>query len=116
MHAVLSWWQLPEVRRDESVLKLEPSIEMLVERSPGFIEGYWTHERTRGKSVGFSLLDTAEHAHDLRNAVETHMESREHSAVQLEMIRVQEIIAHVICTSGPSAASLNPADVYVVDQ
>jgi hypothetical protein len=102
MYALVSWWQLPETRSRESLPELEPAIVPLVRESPGFVESYWTYERSNGKSVGFTLLDTPEHAHDLKNAIECHMESREHPAALLEMIRVQEIVAHVPARRGPA--------------
>jgi hypothetical protein len=80
---------------DEPPPKLEQPIVSLIRESPGFVEGYWTYESANGKSVGFCLLETAEHAHDLRNTIETHMEGRDHVGLELEMIRVQEIVAHV---------------------
>jgi hypothetical protein len=96
VHALVSWWQLPENHANRSLPELEPLIVALVRRAPGFIDGYWTFERVNCKSVGFTLLDTAEHAHDLRNAIESHVDSREQATVQLEMIRVQEIVAHML--------------------
>jgi hypothetical protein len=71
----------------------------LIRESPGFVESYWTYEHSNGKSMGFTLLDTSEHAHDLRNAVESriedHMEWDQPPRFQLEMIRVQEITAYM---------------------
>jgi hypothetical protein len=105
MYALVSWWQLPETGCGDSLPQLEPAIVPLLRESPGFVEGYWTYERSNGKSVGFTLLDTAEHAHDLKNAIETHMESQERPAAQLEMIRVQEIVTHL-----PAARSAAQGD------
>lgn len=98
MHALVSWWQLPETCRGGSPLDFDPPMVDLIRESPGFMESYWTYERSNGKSVGFTLLDTAEHAHDLRNAIESHVERHIEGNVQprirLEMIRVHEITAH----------------------
>ena len=57
-------------------------------------------------SEGMVVLDAihqiqAEHAHDLKNAIESHMDSREHTKVQLELIRVQEIVAHMPTAPSP---------------
>jgi hypothetical protein len=96
MYALVSWWQLPEGGHDEPMLEREPTIIPLVRDFPGFVESYWTYERSNAKSVGFTLIDTAEHAHDLKNAIETLMETQDQTTIRLEMIRVQEILSHVI--------------------
>ncbi|MGI8826619.1 MAG: hypothetical protein ACR2JC_13405 [Chloroflexota bacterium] len=94
MYALVSLWQLSDAYSGELMLQLEHPIVPFVRQSPGFVEGYWTHERSNGKSFGFMLLDAAEHAYDLKDAIESHMEGQDHPRAQLEMIRVQEIVAH----------------------
>jgi hypothetical protein len=88
-------WQLPEAPFDGLPPQLEQAIVSLVRQSPGFVESYWTCERANGKSIGFMLLETADHAHDLKNAIESRMEGQDSLSVHLEMIRVQEILAYV---------------------
>ena len=95
VHALVSWWQLPRRHSRESVIELEPAIVPLALRSPGFVEAFWTYEPSNGKSVGFMLLRTAENARNLRDSIESHMEACDHSLVRLEMIRIQEIVAHL---------------------
>lgn len=95
LFALVSWWQLPDDTEHQSVIELAPSIGPIARRAPGFREGYWTYEPQNGKSVGFMLVDSAEDAYDLRNALENHMEAQDDPAVQLEMIRVQEVVARV---------------------
>ena len=98
MYAIVSWWQLPENSVDVSLVELEPEIVPLARQASGFLESFWTYEPSNCKSVGFMLMDTAEGAHDLKNAIESHMETRDHPAVRLEMIRVQKIVTHVTAT------------------
>jgi hypothetical protein len=95
MYALVTLWQLPEAPFDGLPPQPEQAIVSLFRQSPGFVEGYWTYERANGKSIGFILLETADHAHDLKNALESRMEGQDNLGVQLEMIRVQEIVAYV---------------------
>jgi hypothetical protein len=103
MFALVSLWQLPEASLDQPLPELEQRSVALVMHSPGVIEGFWTYERANGKSVGFTLLDTAEHARDLKNAIESHVEAQDHLGVQLEMIRVQEIVIRLAAESASGA-------------
>lgn len=96
MYAVVSLWQLLEAHDDGTLPQLEHPIGPLVRRCPGYLQSYWTYEHANGKSVGFTLLDTAEHAQDLKHALKRHMEARDYSGIHLEMIRVQEIVAYVL--------------------
>jgi hypothetical protein len=98
VYAIVSWWQLPENSLDGSLVELEPAIVPLARQASGFCECFWTFEPSNRKSVGFMLMDTVEGAHDLKNAIESYMEGRGHSAAQLEMIRVQKIVTHVTAT------------------
>ncbi len=95
MHALVSLWQLDEARFDELMEQLKQRIIPFVRQSPGFVEGYWTYDHANGKSGGFTVLDTADCALDLKNTVESQAETQSDPGVQLEMIRVQEIVAHV---------------------
>jgi hypothetical protein len=92
MFALVSLWQLPDTPRGAPDPPLHLPGAPLVRESPGYLEGYWTYERGNGKCVGFALLDSAQHAHDLRDAIESFMENQEHPAIQLEIIRVHEIM------------------------
>lgn len=103
MYALVSLWQLIQAHDDALLPQLEHPIGPLVRRSPGVVESYWTYEHANGKSVGFTLLDSAEHAHDLRNALESQMEAQDHLSIHLEMTRVQEVVAHVPAESVPAA-------------
>jgi hypothetical protein len=102
VHALVSLWQWTEIPGDELPPELERSIASLVRQSPGYAEGYWTYERANGKSIGFVLLETAEQAHDLKNAIESHMEVQGQRGIRLEMIRVQEIVTHLPARSVPA--------------
>lgn len=95
MYALVSLWQLPEVPWDELQPQLDQEIVSFARQSPGVVAGYWTYERTNGKSVGFVLLETAEQAHDLKNAIERYIEEQDHSSIHLEMLRVQAIVKQV---------------------
>ena len=92
MYALVSLWQLPNVPWDELLPQVDQEIVTFARQAPGVVAGYWTYERTTSKSVGFILLETAEQAHDLKSAIESHMERQDHPGIQLEMVRVQEIV------------------------
>jgi hypothetical protein len=95
MYALVSLWQLPEAPYDEPQSPLDHRIVRFAQQAPGFVEGYWSYERVNGKSVGFILVDTAEHARALRDAMENRMDEDDHPSIRLEMIRVQEVMTHV---------------------
>lgn len=105
MYALVSLWQLDDARYEEQQAGLRERIIPFVRQSPGFVEGYWTYNRSNGKSAGFTVLDTAEHAHDLKNAVESQAEDQHDAGVQLELIWIQEIMAHVKGESGVAAGA-----------
>ena len=90
MYALVTWWQLAELAEHKPS---PPAVSHLVENSAGLLKAYWTYDRASGKSFGFTLLDSAEHALDLRNAIESHMESHRDSTERLELARVQEILS-----------------------
>jgi hypothetical protein len=116
VYAIVSWWQLPEERCTESVIELEPAIITLARHQPDFMEAFWTYERSNGKSIGFMLVRTSEGAHEVRNAVESHMETCAVSSVQLEMIRAQKIVGHVPAASaGGETAPFDTLTVRTVE-
>jgi hypothetical protein len=95
VYALVSLWQMPEEPWNELRPAIEGGIGMLIGRTPGVIDGYWTYEPANSKAIAFILLETADHAYDLRNALEGHMEMSEQGGIDLELIRVQEIVAHL---------------------
>ena len=105
MYALVTLWHVPDARSDRPWPDHGQSCMPLFQESPGLIDGYWTFEHSNGKSFGFTLFDTAEHAHELKRAIENFVEEKEEPKVQLEMIRVQEIVARVPARSASIAAS-----------
>jgi hypothetical protein len=73
MYALVSLWQLPDGPWDELQPQVDQEILSFARQAPGVVAGYWTYERTTSKSVGFILLKTAEQAHYLKSAIESHM-------------------------------------------
>lgn len=94
MYALVSLCQLDETRPAESRARLERGVAVFVRQSPGFVGGFWTYERATGKSIGFTIFDSVDHARDLRDALDLYLAAQHQSAIQLEMNRVQEIVAH----------------------
>ncbi len=94
MYALVGMWQWRDV---DGELSRQPhqGLTALLRESPGFAGGFWTYERANGKSIGFLLLDSADHAHDLKNAIESHMEGEDSPGLRLEMLRVQEVMTQV---------------------
>ena len=93
MYALVSLWQMPDQPRNRLLDEIEERIAALMAPVHGVLDAYWTYEPTNGKSVAFILLETADQAYDLRNAFERRIESTDAPRIELEMIRVQEIVA-----------------------
>lgn len=94
MYALVSLWQLDESRHEEQQRTLRERIFPGVRQLPGFVEGYWTYNHNNGKSAGFAVFDTADRAHEQKNAIECQAEEQKQAGVQFELVWVQEIIAH----------------------
>jgi len=103
VYALVTLWQLAELPAGDRPPEPEGSVVSMVRSSPGFIEGFWTFERGNGKSFGFIILETADHARDLKNAIEYRMETERTDGLQLEMIRVQEIVNRGCADDGNDA-------------
>jgi hypothetical protein len=95
LYALISLWQMPEEPEGRLQPLIGGSAASVIDSSPGVIEGYWTFEPSNGKSVGLVLLETASQAYDLRNALEHLMEERNEGGFELELIRVQEVVARL---------------------
>lgn len=99
MYLLISLWQMPEEPWGRLQPLMEGGIVSEIDRAPGVIEGYWTFEPFNGKSIGLVLLHTADQAYDLRNALEHLMEEQLEEGVELEMIRVQEVMVSLTSES-----------------
>jgi hypothetical protein len=104
VYALLALWQLPEEPWDHLLPQLEAGLTPLISGAAGVVEGYWTYEPANGKSVALVLLETADHAYDLRNTLERHMESGREPAIELEMLRVQRVMARLETRDGTASA------------
>ena len=110
MYALVSLCQLDETRPAESRARLERGVVLFVRQSPGFVGGFWTYERATGKSIGFALFDSVDHARDLRDVLERYIATQHEWAIQLEMNRVQEIVAHEPAEHDARRSSIHEPD------
>lgn len=106
MYALVSLWQLPEGDADGRLPG--PAVHQATQ-APGFVVGFWTYERANGKAFGFMLLDSIDHAQDLRIAMELDADAHGGKGAQLEMVRVQELILHA--GTAPAEHPAAPHDI-----
>jgi hypothetical protein len=95
MYAVVSLWQLREDLADGA---LPEALVRQVRQAPGVVAGYWTYERSNGKSFGFTVVDGSDNAHELRRAIERHAETASAPGPLLEMVRVQRIVSEILAS------------------
>jgi hypothetical protein len=102
MYALVTLWQLSEGPPEEA---LPEAVIRRARRAPGFIADFWTHERGNGKSFGIMVLDSADHAYELRFALEGDVEGEQHHGARLEMSRVQRIVLHALAGMKETSAT-----------
>ena len=89
MHAVLVSVSIDDGREDEARSNLENNVVPRARELPGAIAGYWLQPQ-KGQGYTTMVFDTEEHA----KAAAEGVRSRIPEYVRVNLVQVQEVIAH----------------------
>ncbi len=93
MYAVIGVWRSASHHLEEQLRVLRERIVPGVSRSPGFVAGYWTHDRSSGKDHTTIVFEGEEAALAFKSAVGGNSRNQAAHGMEIELLVVVEVLA-----------------------
>ncbi|MDP9353451.1 MAG: hypothetical protein M3P51_18180 [Chloroflexota bacterium] len=93
MYAVVGVWRRDVSQSEEQLSVLREQIVPNVSQSPGFVSGYWTHDRSGGRDYTMIVFEREEAALDFKGVVEGNSQNQAEHGIKLESLAVAEVLA-----------------------
>ncbi|MEA2575299.1 MAG: hypothetical protein QOH93_2597 [Chloroflexia bacterium] len=93
MYAAVSVWSRDKDRAEEQLKVLHERIVPNVQRSPGFVAGYWTIDPVSNKNHVMIVFETEENARDFKAGIEQQRAIQAAGGMTLETMTITEVLA-----------------------
>jgi hypothetical protein len=92
MHAIIGVFEMEADKQAEQRVGLHERIIPMVKNLPGFVSGYWSHDRSGPRHYSHIVFENAEAAEQLAAIVRSDVDRQRQAGVSIVSLNVVEVL------------------------